>query len=158
MVGLPVVLCLPQFEKLWLSRYSKVVYFHSFYLVLKFSLPVGIAGQQGHVHYESENSTKLRWKSLNLDIAICSLYFHFGVWWNINFYTSCDDTMFKALYNWFYSDKMFTHLRKSFLFGYCGRLILPPNFTYLVKKYTYWIFWDVLHNIFFFLCNMLCVL
>jgi hypothetical protein len=78
-VGVPVVLCLPQFEKLWFSGYSKDVYFHYFHLVLKFSLPVGIAGQQGHVHYESAYSRKLHWKSLNLDIAICSLYFHFGV-------------------------------------------------------------------------------
>lgn len=60
MVGLAVVLCLPQCEKLWLSRYSKVVYFRSLYLVLKFSLSVGIAGQQGYVHCESEYSTKLR--------------------------------------------------------------------------------------------------
>jgi hypothetical protein len=77
-VGLPGVLCLPQFEKPRHSRYSKNVYFHSLYLVLKFSLLVGIAGQ-GHVHYESKYCTKVCWKILNLDIAICSLYFHFGV-------------------------------------------------------------------------------
>ena len=56
MVGLPVVLRLPQLEKPWLSRYSKDVYYHSFYLVFKFSLPVGIAGQQGRVCYEFEYS------------------------------------------------------------------------------------------------------
>ena len=79
MVGLTVVLSLPQFEKLWLSRYSKDAYFHYFYLVLKFSLPVELLDSKA-MYFESL-STPLNFavKSSNLDIAICSLYFNFGV-------------------------------------------------------------------------------
>jgi hypothetical protein len=122
------------------------------------------------VHYESEYSTKLHWKILNLNIAICCLYFHFGVRWSINFYTSCDDTMFKALYNWFYPDKMFTHLRKyrslvtvGWVYNRKGRLAFCHRLTttfhvFSQKIYLLNFLRCAAQSLFFFLHNMHCVL
>ena len=100
-------------------------------------------------------------KCLDLGIAICSLYFHFVVWWSINFCTSCDDTMFKALYNWFYPDTMITHLRKSSYLvtvgGVCNSRKRSLSFCHhlttafhVFSQKIYLIFWDVLHNLCFF--------